>query len=350
MYRDSYSQPDTPLTRILSALNANFRVGRFFGTEVRMYWLGAIILPVYLYSSYSKWTDMSFLAAALAALITTALLFLIIWVHEMGHVTGGRRYGIHTPLITLSPLGGLAHLGTGAPTPKADLLISFAGPVTHIAWLALLAAPYFLLQADSTWFDPYTGEVNYFKFAVSWLWSVNLFLFLFNLLPFFPLDGGRILRAGLSLRMSPWRATVIACRVGQVGAVGFMIYALFIGTSYWGSILFIIGIVGFLACMQELKMLRFVGNPYMQSAPSDPWAGNPDAWKQGGDPMDATESKRARKRREKAEAEAQKKASEQADFEVEVDRILEKVSQVGMSGLTAKEKKTLMEASRRRQG
>jgi hypothetical protein len=180
--------------------------------------------------------------------------------------------------------------------------------------------------------------------------TLNVFLFLFNLLPVYPLDGGRIFRAFLSMRMHPNRATLLACKVGIIGGAVFIVAGLvlyFTVDDLWGLILVVIGISGIGACRAEKRAAQYASGPYQQGEALAPWQSDPEAWKSG-DSAEAWKeageegpSARARRKQEKA-------AAEDAALEAEVDRILARVSEVGMEGLTRGERATLERASRRR--
>jgi Zn-dependent protease len=134
--------------------------------------------------------------------------------HELGHALMARRFGIKTHDITLYPIGGVARLERMPRAPGAELLIALAGPAVNFALvvallpLLLLGGPEFGLMSTP------------FVFLESLL-SVNLVLGLFNLIPAFPMDGGRVLRAALSGWLGRVRATVIAAGIGRILAVCF---------------------------------------------------------------------------------------------------------------------------------
>ena len=339
MYQDPYAP--SPWWRILRVLSASFRVGRFFGVEVRLYWIGLILLPLIGLLEWGRLDPGPPTAEVLfRSLIFTALLFVIVWSHEMGHVFAARRYGVHTPLITISPLGGLAHLGAPVPTPKSDVFVSLMGPVVHLPWLAIAwvlreVVPWDWMRPTGWWAGPPYIVANL-------LWHMNVVLLLFNLLPLFPLDGGRVLRAVLSMKMNPNRATIIACRIGQVGAVAMGIYGLF-RRDYWGSILFVIGLTSFFACLREIRAARYHQGPYQEADSRQPWESDPDAWKRGGGGGDdETDKGPGLLRRMKPKP---KEVTQE-----EVDRVLDRVNEVGMAGLTKAEKRILQRASKGRRG
>ncbi len=333
-------------------LNASFRLGRFFSVEVLIYWVAALLLPLIFWLEYGR---VGFEGSELAyvTLSSTLWLLFVVWVHEMGHILAARRFGVHTSHISLSPLGGLAHLNTPAPNARADIKISLAGPLVHVPWMLIAWAgrewiPHDVLRPDGWAFGP-------LQFSAHYLFSLNLALFLFNLLPFFPLDGGRVFRAWLSLRTHPNRATLIACRVGKVGAlliglVGLLsMFGLF-GDSWWGVILVILGISGYLTCRREMIAARYGHGPFGAER-REAWQRDPDAWKGSG--ASATSSldtkprvTKSRVTRRKAR-EVERKAEQREALRAEVDALLDKVSRVGMSGLTPRERKQLKHASKK---
>lgn len=346
-YRDSFQE--TGWTRFLKALSASFRLGRFFDVEVRVFWVALIVMPLILMRGAR---GLPFVEGLTYIVLTTLALYLIIWTHEMGHIFAGRRYGIPTPLITLSPLGGVAHMSAGAPSPGKEIVIALAGPVVHLFWLVPVAPLYFLIEWGTLRPSGWMSDPGYnLLWTLFWL---NVGLMAFNLLPCFPMDGGRALRGFLAKKMHPNRATLIATKIGMVAAVVFMIAGIFFWITQdnlWGPILAMIGISNYMACKQERLATQYSAGPYMQADPLQPWQTDPEAWKRGGsfDPL-AKPDKRAEKLQKKAEQRARKEAEEAAALDAEVDRVLAKVSEVGMAGLSRKEKDVLKRASERRRG
>jgi Zn-dependent protease len=338
MYAD-----DTGFERFLRVLSASFRVGVFFGVEVRMFWLGLVITPLV----YSGWIwdfpGVSFVEAAAITVLMTGGLFFLIWAHEMGHVLAGRRYRVWTSLITLSPLGGLAHLQSAAPGPKADIVISAAGPATHLLWLAVLWP--LSLVLEPTRVTSYGWYFEPLSFTVEYLLYLNVAMAAFNLLPFFPMDGGRIFRSLLALRMHPNRASLIAARVGMAGAI-LMAMAAFtpLAGRFYGGVLFAIALNNFFACRREAMAARYSDGPYGEVR--EPWEGDPDAWKRGvglGEPEEEEPLRRRWFRRRRGRAPGDE--GRDAPTSAEVDRLLERVSQVGLAGLTPAERAALLKAS-----
>jgi stage IV sporulation protein FB len=154
-------------------------------------------------------------AEALAGMAFITAVFACVVMHELGHAAAARRYGIATPDITLLPIGGLARLERIPEEPWREIAIALAGPAVNVAICLMLAlaaggipAPEEGLSVE----DPRAG------FLARLFW-VNAFLVLFNLIPAFPMDGGRVLRALLALRMDHRAATRVAATVGQAVAI-----------------------------------------------------------------------------------------------------------------------------------
>lgn len=158
---------------------------------------------------------------SIGAAIFVLLLFLCVVLHEFGHALAAKAYNINTPDITLLPIGGVARLERIPEEPKQELVIAAAGPaVTAIIALSLFAVIAARGTADLS--TPIQGDD-----LVMSLFKINVYLLLFNLIPAFPMDGGRVLRALLAARMTYARATQVAATVGQAFAFLFGIVGLF---------------------------------------------------------------------------------------------------------------------------
>jgi len=154
-----------------------------------------------------------------------AAIFFCVILHELGHCLVALRYGIPVSEITLYPIGGIANIEK-RPTPPQELWIALAGPAVNllIAGLLFLVVPISLLRSVGLTFNVATLQ----GFGVGLL-AANLSLAAFNMVPAFPMDGGRVLRSLLALAMKEERATIIAAQVGQVLAVCFAFFALMHG-------------------------------------------------------------------------------------------------------------------------
>lgn len=189
------------------------KLGRFARIDVYVH---VTFLALLAFVAATDWSRTGSLASVGFGLAMVLLLFLCVLLHEYGHALTARRFGIGTRHITLLPIGGLALLDAMPRQPGQEILVALAGPAVNFAIAAGAAA---LIAAGGG--DPITplADPGRLGFLHSLLFA-NLLLGTFNLLPAFPMDGGRVLRAALSFRMDRARATRIAATVGQVLAVG----------------------------------------------------------------------------------------------------------------------------------
>jgi Zn-dependent protease/predicted transcriptional regulator len=176
------------------------------------------------------------------------LLFLCVLLHEFGHALTALRLGIRTRDITLLPIGGLASLERMPEEPRKEFLITIAGPLVNLVIMLITAAvmgvAYFrsILQTGYTELDGWTG-------LGAFLLMANASLFLFNMLPAFPMDGGRILRSILASWMPRPKATRIAVQVGRLFALGFILVAF----SYQQPMLGLIGVFIYFSGAAEVR-------------------------------------------------------------------------------------------------
>ena len=188
-------------------------IGRIAGTEIRVHVTFFLLLAWIGIAHYRHGGA----DAALQGIIFILIIFACVVAHEFGHIFAARRYGIHTPTVTLLPIGGVAQLERMPEKPQREFIVALAGPAINFAIAGLLI---FVLgaQVDKTVLGSIENPQVSFAARVA---SVNLFLGIFNLIPAFPMDGGRILRALLSLRYSRVIATKIASNIGQILAFFF---------------------------------------------------------------------------------------------------------------------------------
>jgi Zn-dependent protease/predicted transcriptional regulator len=189
----------------------NLKIGTYGGTEVRIHVTFFLLLLWVAWMYYLKggWI------AAFDGVFFTCLVCLCVLLHEFGHALAARRYGIRTPDITLMPIGGVARLERMPDNPVQELVVALAGPAVNVCIVVVLYLLLMLTVAVPGEFplptlmeDPAVG-------LLLKLLGVNVWLILFNMVPAFPMDGGRVLRALLAMKLPYSRATNIAAAIGQ---------------------------------------------------------------------------------------------------------------------------------------
>jgi stage IV sporulation protein FB len=184
------------------------------------------------------------------AVVYILLLFACVVLHELGHATMARRYGVKTREIVLYPIGGIARL-EGMPSGKAELLIALAGPAVNVVLAALLALVIVWADLPRPWATA-AMPAPLGEDLLTSLFFANVLLVLFNLIPAFPMDGGRVLRASLTFFLPEDRATHVAALVGQAVAMLFGAVGLVIGNPFLIFIAFFV----FLGAAQEAAFHR----------------------------------------------------------------------------------------------
>jgi len=164
--------------------------------------------------------------------------------HELGHAFMARHYGIPTLDITMYPIGGVARLQRMPREPKQEFMIAIAGPAVNLGIAGVLYLVTTVMGSPTSMIEAMTPQGN----VLTMLMWVNLALVVFNLLPAFPMDGGRVLRAGLATQMDYRNATHVASLIGQGMAFLFAIYGLF--TGLWT--LPLVAVFVFMAARQEV--------------------------------------------------------------------------------------------------
>jgi len=222
----------------------SWRMGRIAGIDVYVHFTFLLLLG---------WVGLQFYLAhgdvveAVDGLIFILTLFGIVVLHELGHALAARRYGIRTRDITLLPIGGVARMERMPEDPRQEIVVALAGPAVNV----VLATGIYLGLVLGRGLAPPSEVVSVGGSFLDQLFWVNVSLAVFNLIPAFPMDGGRVLRALLALRLDYVRATQTAASIGQGLAVVFGFLGLFSN-----PMLIFIALFVWLGAAQEASMVQ----------------------------------------------------------------------------------------------
>lgn len=226
----------------------SLKLGKLLGVDVYVHFTFLLLLA---FLGFYYWRVTQNVEAALRGVGFIVALFGCVVLHELGHALMARRYGIQTRDITLLPIGGVARLAKMPEKPMQEFWVALAGPAVNV----VIAAVLFVGLAATGGFTP----VEQITVTNGSFWQrlmvLNVLLVAFNLLPAFPMDGGRVLRALLAMRLGRRRATAIAANVGQGMAILFGIFGFL-----YNPFLIFIGIFVYLGAQAEAGMVE------MQSA------------------------------------------------------------------------------------
>lgn len=196
----------------------SLKLGTVAGTEVRVHLTFALLL-IWIWVMHYRIGGPT---AAFEGVAFIVSVFLCVVLHEFGHIAAARHFGIKTPDITLLPIGGLARLERNPTRPLEELLIAIAGPLVNVVIAGIIV----MLVGGALGWEQLLAPQDRIDFLAR-LAGVNIFLVVFNMIPAFPMDGGRVLRAILAWRL-PWaRATTLAARIGQSIAVAMGVFGVF---------------------------------------------------------------------------------------------------------------------------
>tara|TARA_R110002124_G_scaffold69776_1_gene187386 strand:- start:955 stop:2055 length:1101 start_codon:yes stop_codon:yes gene_type:complete len=218
----------------------SWKIARIAGIDI---YIHATFLLLIYFVGITYWNQQGTLNAVISGIAFVVVLFGCVVLHELGHSLTARRYGIQTRNITLFPIGGMAALEKMPDDPRQEINVALAGPAVNFL---IAFALYVYLDVSNTPFPTDDISVTSGSYLYQ-LMIMNIFLGGFNLLPAFPMDGGRVLRAFLALRMSHALATRKAATVGQVLAVGLGL----LGLIYNPFLVFIAIFVWFGASMEN---------------------------------------------------------------------------------------------------
>ena len=248
----------------------SWKLTRIAGIDVYVH---ATFFILIIWIGLSYWLAGGSLAAVIIGIGFILALFGCVVLHELGHALIARRYGIRTRDITLLPIGGLASLERMPNDPKQEIAVALAGPTVNLVialglWLWLTVSGT-LLQIEQ--FSLTGGSF------LERLMVVNIILAVFNLLPAFPMDGGRVLRAALSMRIGRSRATQVAARVGQglalwLGFIGLLYnpFMIFIALFVWIGAAAEAGMENIKSTLSDVTVGRAMLTDFQVLSPDDP--------------------------------------------------------------------------------
>jgi len=197
-----------------------WKLGTFAGIDVFIHTTFLFIVGWY---GFTYWQETRTITGAMEGVAFILLLFLAVTLHEYGHALTARRFGIKTRDITLYPMGGVARLERMPDQPIQELWVALAGPAVNVV-IAILLYAWLSISNSLVPLNQLTLATGSF---IERLMVVNISLVIFNLIPAFPMDGGRVLRAILAMRLDHVRATQISARIGQGFAFLFGLAGLF---------------------------------------------------------------------------------------------------------------------------
>ncbi len=261
-------------------------LGKILGVEVRLHGTFLLLLAFIALSGLVRGGALeSAVGVGLAVIV-----FSIVVLHELGHIVAARFFGIGTRDIILSPIGGLARLKGMPEKPSQEIAIALAGPAVNLVLAALGYGILLVLPAAQD-----SAGLSLLSALTQWFVTLNLVLLAFNLVPALPMDGGRVLRAALTPRFGPLRATQIAAKVARWLALAMAIYAV------WNGMFLLLLISAFVVITSSLELfqakLRDARRPLGSDsfAPGTPFAARPGlVVDQDGNPVTSSSVKGAR--------------------------------------------------------
>ncbi|MBN2714235.1 MAG: site-2 protease family protein [Deltaproteobacteria bacterium] len=255
-------------------MNLSWKIFTAFGIPVRLH-ISMLLIPILAYSFAGDTGALGWLLV----LALAVLLFGSILLHELGHALTGRRYGVHTEDIVLTPIGGMARMRSIPQRPKPEIVIALAGPLVSFALMGAFHG--MAIGANSV---PSLGLLTGLFVFLS---EINFMLGAFNLIPALPMDGGRVFRGLLAMKYSHLKATKIAASVGKYLAIAGIAWGLIRGpwtlVAVGVFIFFSAGMEERVAAMQDAyRRAHDAGSPFGRSPFGGfPFGGRPQSGGRG---------------------------------------------------------------------
>ena len=232
-------------------LGYSISIASIKGIPVKVHWT---FLLLFVWIGYIGFTAGMNSTGIFRFCLFTLILFVCIILHEYGHALTARRFGVKTQDIIISPIGGVARLKKIPEKPRHEFLIAIAGPAVNLIISMIIGfSLWFFSSQGLNIIGDQSNVFNYLSNFLPMLFWLNIMLIIFNMLPAFPMDGGRILRSLLSIRLGRKRATRVASVLGQGVALFLIGFAIFKGELILG----IIGIFIFFSAANEYRMVRY---------------------------------------------------------------------------------------------
>ena len=230
-------------------MGGSFKIGRAFGIDVKVHWSFFLLLVFF---GYLAFRDSGSLLSALVTVGLVVALFFCVLLHEFGHSIVALRLGSEVQDITLLPIGGLARMKSLPERSIDEVKVAVAGPLVNVVLAPIFFGLAVLFGGNLTVPTDIISGVGSLGQAFVALGYINVALVIFNMIPAFPMDGGRVLRGLLATRLGHVRATDISSTVGQ----GFAILFILVGFLGQNFLLAIVGFFVFLGASGEAQFVR----------------------------------------------------------------------------------------------
>lgn len=208
-------------------------LGTYAGIPIYLHWTFGFIVLIVVYFAYANAMSGESIFWLSAYILS---IFICVIFHEYGHAIAAKKFGVKTRDIIIAPIGGVARMESMPKQPWKELVIAIAGPLVNVVLAIAFSLLFFLIFKNSFITQDFDLESKDFESYLRLLIVLNIALFGFNLIPAFPMDGGRILRALLAMRFGKLKATHIASWVGKILAAVFVVCGIWLGMPIWAFI------------------------------------------------------------------------------------------------------------------
>ena len=228
-------------------MRRDIHIGTFSGIPLKIHWTFGFLV---IYLALTIFNENVSIVHGLWFTAYVIALFSCVVLHEYGHAYAAKKYGVKTIDITLSPIGGIARLERLPELPKQELVVAIAGPLVNLL-IAIITGfiLYNTIDFNALDFDFDILRIQNTSEFLIFLFALNTMLFLFNLIPAFPMDGGRIIRALFAMKLGRTKATKLASIIGRILAIAFVGFGILNGLY----ILAFIGVFIYISAAAEYR-------------------------------------------------------------------------------------------------